>query len=149
MPPGVPPVPQGPGSRPTEKVADFPSFKIETVKPGTGAALEFGQKGKFHYVGTFPNGKQFDSSIDRGEPTEFVLGGNIIKGWVLGLEGMKVGEKRRLIVPPELAYGKYGNGAIPPDATLVFDIELVGLPEAAASQPSSSGSGATGDGAKK
>ena len=139
----LPPLP--PGSRPTEKIADFPAFKIETTKAGTGAAIEYGQKGKFHYVGTLPNGRQFDSSRDRGEPSEFALQSNgLIKGWILGLEGMKVGERRRLIVPPELAYGKTGNGAVPPDATLVFDIELCDIvkPEPPASQP-------TGDASKK
>lgn len=133
----LPPLPTG--SRPTEKIADFPALKITTVKEGTGAAIEYGQKGKFHYVGTLPNGRQFDSSRDRGEPSEFALDTNgLIKGWILGLEGMKVGERRRLIIPPELAYGKAGNGAVPPDATLVFDIELCDIvkPEAPASQPS-------------
>ena len=132
----LPPLP--PGSRPTEKLADFPAFKIEVTKPGTGTAIEYGQKGKFHYVGTLVNGRQFDSSRDRGEPAEFTLESNgLIKGWILGLEGMKVGERRRLVIPPEFAYGKAGNGAVPPDATLVFDVELCDVvkPEAPASQP--------------
>ena len=130
------PMPEGPGSRPTEKPSDFPTFKIETTKAGTGPALEFGQKAKFHYVGTLPNGRVFDSSRDRGEPFETVLGNRVVKGWVLGLEGMKVGERRRLIVPPELAYGKVGQSNIPPDSTLVFDVELMEI-VAPASQPSS------------
>ena len=142
------PMPEGPGSRPTEKAGDFPNLKIEVTKPGTGPALEYGQKAKFHYVGTLVNGKQFDSSRDKGEPFETVLGINqVVKGWVLGLEGMKVGERRRVIVPPELAYGKVPRSSIPADSTLVFDVELMEITQpatangamilGASSQPSS------------
>lgn len=82
-----------------------------------------------HFTGMFADGKKFASSIDRGEPVEMTLGvGDVLKAWDEGLKGMKVGEKRRVIVPPELAYGKQGQGSlIPPDAELTFDFELVGI----------------------
>jgi len=87
-----------------------------------------------HYTGTFENGQKFDSSLDRGEPFDFEVGaGMVIKGWDEGLIGMKVGEKKRLVLPPELAYGKDGVIApsgvviIPENATLIFDIELISI----------------------
>lgn len=84
-----------------------------------------------HYTGTLQsNGQKFDSSLDRHDPIKFELGsGHVIKGWDEGIAGMKIGDKRKLIIPPDLAYGKAGagNGLIPPDATLVFDVELVGI----------------------
>jgi FKBP-type peptidyl-prolyl cis-trans isomerase len=82
-----------------------------------------------HYTGWLANGTKFDSSKDRGEPFVFALGaGQVIKGWDRGVAGMKVGGLRRLIIPPSLAYGQTRAGAIPPNATLVFDIELVSIP---------------------
>lgn len=82
-----------------------------------------------HFTGMFADGKKFASSIERGEPIEMTLGvGDVLKAWDEGLKGMKVGEKRRVVVPPELAYGKQGQGSlIPPDAELTFDFELVGI----------------------
>jgi FKBP-type peptidyl-prolyl cis-trans isomerase len=104
---------------------------VEDVREGTGAAAAKGKLISVHYRGRFPDGKEFDNSYDRGQPIEFLLGsGKVIKGWDQGLEGMKVGGKRRLTIPPDLAYGARGTAPdklIPPNATLVFDVELVGV----------------------
>jgi FKBP-type peptidyl-prolyl cis-trans isomerase FkpA len=107
-----------------------------TLKPGTGATIGSGQTAVVQYTGwlyeagaTDQKGKQFDSSRNAGQPFKFALDtGAVIKGWDQGLVGMKVGESRRLIIPPDLAYGDSGaGGVIPPGATLVFDVELVGI----------------------
>jgi peptidyl-prolyl cis-trans isomerase A (cyclophilin A) len=97
------------------------------VAPGTGVQAAAGKTVRVHYTGRFPEGKVFDSSIPRGEPLEFVLGqGRVIKGWDEGIALMKVGGKAVLTIPPHLAYGERGaGGVIPPNATLVFDVELV------------------------
>jgi FKBP-type peptidyl-prolyl cis-trans isomerase len=104
-------------------------LKIEELAAGTGAEAKSGQTVRVHYTGWLTNGKKFDSSHDRGEPLEFQLGaGRVIKGWDQGVVGMKVGGKRKLTIPPELAYGQRGfPGAIPPSSTLVFEVELVGV----------------------
>ena len=111
-------------------------LQTTTLKPGTGAAIGGGQIAVVQYTGwlyeagvTDHKGKQFDSSRDRREPFKFPLDtGSVIKGWDQGVVGMKVGESRRLVIPPELAYGDAGaGGVIPPGATLVFDVELVGI----------------------
>jgi len=102
-------------------------LKYEEVQVGTGETPKTGQKIAVHYTGTLENGKKFDSSVDRGDPIVFTLGvGQVIKGWDEGLSTMKVGGKRKLIIPAELGYGSRGAGAdIPPNATLLFDVELV------------------------
>lgn len=103
---------------------------IEDVKVGDGAVAAAGKTVSVHYTGRLTNGTKFDSSYDRGQPLDFRLGsGMVIKGWDLGVEGMKVGGKRKLTIPPELAYGAEGTpgGPIPPNATLVFDVELTGV----------------------
>src|SRR5215212_6529488 len=99
------------------------------VEPGTGIQAEAGKTVNVHYTGKFQDGKVFDSSISRGEPLQFTLGqGRVIKGWDEGIALMKVGGKAQLIIPPDLAYGESGaGGVIPPNATLVFDVELVSV----------------------
>lgn len=104
-------------------------LKIEEQVAGTGAVAAAGQKVKVHYTGWLTDGKKFDSSVDRGDPFQFVLGkGQVIQGWDQGVQGMKVGGKRKLTIPPELGYGSRGfPGAIPPNSTLVFEVELLGV----------------------
>jgi FKBP-type peptidyl-prolyl cis-trans isomerase len=102
---------------------------IEDLRPGTGAEAAAGHKVSVHYVGTLTDGKKFDSSRDRGKPFEFALGGGqVIKGWDQGVAGMKIGGLRKLTIPPHLGDGARGaGGVIPPNATLVFEVELIGL----------------------
>ena len=96
---------------------------------GTGAEAKQGSHVKVHYTGWLTTGKKFDSSVDAGKPFPFTIGrGEVIKGWEEGVAGMKVGGKRQLRIPPELAYGQQGYpGAIPPNATLIFDIQLLAV----------------------
>ena len=99
------------------------------VAVGHGAEAEPGRTVRVHYTGWLPNGTKFDSSRDRGEPFAFTLGaGQVIAGWDEGVKGMKVGGRRKLVLPPQLAYGEGGAPpAIPPGATLVFDVEVLGV----------------------
>ena len=96
---------------------------------GTGDIAKAGQTVSVHYTGSLTNGKKFDSSVDRGQPFSFRLGvGQVIKGWDEGVQGMKIGGKRKLTIPSNLGYGARGaGGLIPPHATLVFDVELLGV----------------------
>jgi FKBP-type peptidyl-prolyl cis-trans isomerase len=104
-------------------------LKIEKLTAGNGAAPTQGKAVTVHYTGTFTDGQKFDSSVDRDEPFRFTLGaGEVIAGWDLGVAQMKVGDKVRLTIPPELAYGREGYpGAIPPNATLIFEVELLAV----------------------
>ena len=108
--------------------AQAAELQIEVTQVGTGTVAENGMQVQVHYPGTLQDGTVFDSSRNRGEPLAFVLGeGRVIKGWEQGIAGMRVGEKRILTIPPELGYGAQGaGGVIPPNATLVFDVELMG-----------------------
>jgi peptidylprolyl isomerase len=116
-----------------EMTKSLTGLQYKDTKVGSGAAAKMGQTAAVHYTGWLYNngekGKKFDSSRDRGEPFEFPLGrGQVIKGWDEGVEGMKVGGKRTLVIPPELGYGARGaGGVIPPNAWLIFDVELVGV----------------------
>jgi FKBP-type peptidyl-prolyl cis-trans isomerase len=102
-------------------------LKYTTLKAGKGATPKQGQTVFVHYTGTLTNGKKFDSSRDQGKPFSFTLGeGKVIPGWDEALSTMKVGDRRKLIIPPKLGYGATGAGeAIPPNATLIFDVELL------------------------
>ena len=99
------------------------------LKVGTGAAAQAGQTVSVHYTGWLENGKKFDSSVDRGQPFSFPLGaGRVIKGWDEGVQGMRVGGKRKLMIPSSLGYGARGaGGVIPPNAALIFEVELLGV----------------------
>lgn len=101
-------------------------LQIEILQEGDGQEAQVGDKVTVHYIGTFEDGSQFDSSVDRGQPFSFLLGRSmVIKGWDDGVVGMKLGEKRKLIIPYHLGYGENGYGPIPPRATLIFEVELL------------------------
>ena len=102
-------------------------LEIETIVEGSGVESKVGDNLTVHYTGMLEDGTKFDSSVDRGTPFNFILGvDRVIEGWEKGMEGMKVGEKRKLTIPPEYAYGEGGvPGVIPPNATLIFEVELL------------------------
>ena len=124
----------GDGKKGESKMQKTPSgLQYEDVKVGTGAQPKTGQTCVMHYTGWLwedgAKGKKFDSSVDRGQPFEFPLGqGRVIKGWDEGVATMKVGGKRKLVIPAHLGYGDRGaGGVIPPGATLIFEVELLGI----------------------
>ncbi|WKZ26129.1 MAG: FKBP-type peptidyl-prolyl cis-trans isomerase [bacterium] len=104
-------------------------LEIKDLVVGTGPEAVSGKIISVHYTGTLTDGTKFDSSVDRNEPFEFTLGaGQVIQGWDQGFNGMKVGGKRKLVIPASLGYGAQGaGGVIPPNATLVFEVELLGI----------------------
>jgi peptidylprolyl isomerase len=128
MPAGVPEIPGAVEMRAPLRYID--------VKTGTGAAAQPAQEYTVHYTGWLRDGTKFDSSVDRGEPFKFVQGRRqVISGWEMGFEGMKVGGKRRLFLPYQFAYGEKGRGKIPPKAELIFDVELLDVKDVPAVVP--------------
>ncbi len=124
------PLPTAPAAPPPVSAAPTTTasgLQIIDVAVGTGAEAQPGDTVTVHYTGWLTNNTKFDSSLDRGQPAQFPLG-NVIPGWQEGIPGMKVGGKRRLTIPPELAYGAPGRQGIPPNATLIFDVELLSVP---------------------
>ena len=115
------------GKKDEKVVTTASGLKYVDQKVGDGKEAKEGSQVKVHYTGTLENGKKFDSSLDRGKPFELTLGaGMVIKGWDEGLQGMKVGGKRKLIIPPKLAYGEDGRPpVIPANSTLIFEVEMV------------------------
>jgi FKBP-type peptidyl-prolyl cis-trans isomerase FkpA len=104
-------------------------LQYDDLRLGQGAVARFGSDVSVHYTGWLVDGRKFDSSRDRDEPFGFAIGqGNVIAGWEEGVAGMRVGGLRRLVIPPDLGYGAWGAGdVIPPDATLVFEVELLAV----------------------
>lgn len=105
------------------------NLKVEKLQEGEGPQAQSGQMARVHYSGYLTDGTKFDSSVDRGQPFEFPLGqGHVIRGWDEGVAQMRVGDKVRLTIPPHLGYGARGaGGVIPPNATLIFEVELLSL----------------------
>jgi FKBP-type peptidyl-prolyl cis-trans isomerase len=102
-------------------------LQYQDLEVGTGEEAANGQSISVHYTGWFLDGEKFDSSVDRGAPYSLTLPGQVIQGWNQGIPGMRVGGMRRLVIPPDLAYGEAGRSGIPPNSTLVFDVKLVGV----------------------
>lgn len=129
IPAQLPTTPPVRDTSPNPATVKIKGLKVETLTPGSGPRVTSGQTISVDYTGMFTDGKVFDSSIPRGAPLTVALGkSQVIKGWDLGIVGMKVGEKRRLTIDPELAYGEAGfPGAIPPNTTLVFEITLLSI----------------------
>ena len=121
--------PPPPPSLSAQPVPPDQQMGMVTLTPGTGALAKAGDRVSVHYVGTLTDGTKFDSSRDRNQPFQFTLGqGMVIKGWDEGVAGMKVGEKRKLTIPPAMAYGAQGRPPkIPPNSTLVFEVELLAI----------------------
>ena len=124
------PAPPDVKAAPADAIVTATGLASKILTPGTGTEHPtLASTVKVHYTGTLENGQKFDSSRDRGQPFEFHLGqGQVIKGWDEGVAGMRVGDKRRLIIPSDLGYGSRGaGGVIPPNATLIFEVELLGI----------------------
>jgi FKBP-type peptidyl-prolyl cis-trans isomerase len=123
----APRAPIGPTKVTGEPTKTASGLEYWDIKVGTGAVAQTGQHVKVDYTGWLTNGKKFDSSVGTGQPYELMLGaGQVIKGWDEGIVGMKVGGKRQLRIPPDLAYGEKGfSTVIPPNSTLIFDVRLV------------------------
>lgn len=112
----------------TKAVTTESGLMYVDLKVGDGPTPQKTDKVEVHYTGWLLDGTKFDSSVDRGQPFAFNLTGGVIQGWLEGVATMKVGGKRKLIIPPDLGYGKRGSGSrIPPDSVLVFDVELLGI----------------------
>lgn len=126
--PAADPLTPGSGCDDTRRMSAS-SLKIEKLTSGAGPAAQHGRNVTVHYTGTFEDGRKFDSSVDRNEPFTFLLGaGQVIAGWDQGVATLVVGDKVRMTIPPELAYGRQGYpGAIPPNATLIFEVELLSV----------------------
>ena len=128
--PATTPQPKTPAKKKMSEPITTPSgLKYVETTVGTGAVPQSGQTVEVHYTGTLENGKKFDSSRDRNQTFKFQIGtGQVIKGWDEGLSTMKVGGRRQVTIPPELGYGARGaGGVIPPNAVLLFDVELIGI----------------------
>ena len=116
----------GPPTVSAEPVTTGSGLKYIDIEPGSGDSPEPGQTVVVHYTGWLENGTKFDSSVGRGQPFSFPIGaGRVIRGWDEGVATMQLCGQRRLIIPPDLAYGARGQGPIPPNATLIFDVELL------------------------
>ena len=115
------------GAKVSNSTRTASGLEYQVLRQGTGPVAKRGQSIKVHYTGTLSDGTKFDSSLDRGQPFEFQIGGGkVISGWDDGMIGMKVGEKRKLIIPPKLAYGDRRMGPlIAPNSTLIFEVELL------------------------
>ena len=125
-PTGIVPAEKQPAAKVKEKVKLQDGLEYTDVIVGTGAFPADGQKVFVHYIGTLKDGTKFDSSVDRGQPFVFELGGGqVIKGWDEGVRTMKIGGVRKLVIPPALGYGAKDMGKIPPNSTLYFDIQLM------------------------
>ena len=111
-----------------QNISTVKGLEVYDEQVGTGDVAKAGQTITAHYIGYLTNGQKFDSSVDRGQPFSFKLGaGQVIKGWDQGIAGMKVGGIRRLVVSPELGYGSQAMGPIPPNSTLIFEVQLLGV----------------------